>query len=273
MMKVELVDTHCHLGFECFDGDRDAVVRRASEAGVTRMVAPGLDVPTSRAAIALAERYAGVYAAVGVHPNDIGPEPAPLEGVLADIRAMATHPKVVAIGEIGLDYYRERTPRALQHLWLEAQLALAAELGLPVIIHNREATADVLALLGAWVGSGLPAVLASRAGVLHSFSAAWEDAQMALEWGFYLGFSGPVTFKKADEMRRVAALAPVERILVETDAPFLAPHPHRGQRNEPAYVRYVAEQVAQVRGVSFEQIAGQTTRNAGVLFGWEGGPI
>ena len=272
-MKIELVDTHCHLGFEHFDSDRDAVMRRASEVGVTRIVVPALDTLTSRAAIALAERYAGVYAAVGIHPNDIGPEPAPLEGVLADIRAIAAHPKVVAIGEIGLDYYRERTPRALQHLWLEAQLALAAELGLPVIIHNREATTDVLALLSAWVGGELPAALTIRAGVLHSFSATWEDAQTALEWGFYLGFSGPVTFKKADEMRRVAALAPAERILVETDAPFLAPHPHRGQRNEPAYVRYIAEQIAQVRGVGLERIAGQTTHNANVLFGWGNSPV
>ncbi len=170
---MELVDTHCHLDFERFNEDRDEVVHRAAEAGVTRIVVPGLDLE-------------GVYAAVGMHPNDIGAEPPPLDETLAELRELAAHPKVVAIGEIGLDYYWDRTPREVQATWLARQLDLAAELGLPVILHNRDATADLLAALAAWVGPGLPDTIAARPGVLHSFSATWEDAEIALAMGFYL---------------------------------------------------------------------------------------
>jgi TatD DNase family protein len=249
---MELVDTHCHLDYHAFDADRDAVIHRAHEAGVARIVVPGLDVATSQAAVALADRYEGIYAAVGMHPNDIGSQPGPIEAVLGEIRALADHPKVVAIGDI----------------WLHAQLALATELGLPVILHNRESTADILSILSDWTITGLPKTIADRPGVLHSFSATWQDAQTALAMGFYLGFTGPITFKNAGETRRVAQLAPLERVLVETDSPFLSPHPHRGGRNEPAYVRHVAEKLAEVREVSLEKVADQTTCNAARLFGW-----
>ncbi len=268
-MSLTLVDTHCHLDFHLYDEDREEVLQRAHEAGVERIVIPALDTASARAAIALAERYQSLYVAVGVHPNEIGPHAGPPDAVLTEIQTLAAHPKVVAIGEIGLDYHWEKTPPPIQHLWLERQLDLAAELGLPVILHNREATADMLATLAAWCGQGLPPALEGRVGVLHSFSATWADAEVALELGFYIGITGPITFKKADELRGVAARAPADRLLTETDGPFLAPHPHRGERNEPAYVRLIAEKLAEVRNAPLEEIAAQTTRNAAVLFGWE----
>lgn len=263
---VELVDTHCHLNFEHFDGDRDAVLRRAVEAGVSRIVVPGLDVESSRSVIRLAERHPGVFAAVGVHPNSIGPSPAALDRTLDALRELAGHPRVVAIGEIGLDYHWDTTQHAIQQTWLAAQLALAVECGLPVILHNRESTADLLAALADWVGGGLPPDLVDRPGVLHSFSAGREDAQTALGMGFYIGFTGPITFRTADDLRDVAASVPGDRILVETDAPFLTPQPYRGERNEPGYVRFVAAKLADVRRVDLASLAGQTTANARALF-------
>lgn len=268
-MGITLADTHCHLDFRLYDEDREAVLARAYEAGVKHIIIPALDVASAHAAIALAERYEGLYVAVGFHPNEIGPHAGPPDPALAEIRALAAHPKVVAIGEIGLDYYWDKTPPHVQHIWLERQLDLAAELGLPVILHNREATADILAMLATWCGQGPPPALEGRAGVLHSFSATWADAEIALGLGFYIGITGPITFKKADELREVAAKAPAERLLVETDGPFLAPHPHRGERNEPAYVRLIAAKLAEVRSRPLEEVAAQTTHNAATLFAWE----
>jgi TatD DNase family protein len=253
-----LIDTHCHLDFEKFDGDRDVVVARAAAAGVTGIVVPALDLANARTVLALAERYEAVYAAVGVHPNSAaGWE----DGWIGELRRLADHEKVVAVGEIGLDYYWDKAPRPVQKRALAMQLELAAELELPVIIHNRESNEDVIGMLAA-------SSLATRPlpGVLHSFLADRETADAALELGFYLGFTGPVTYKKNDALRRIVAGVPDDRILVETDAPFLTPQQHRGKRNEPAYVALIAERIAAVRGVEPAEFARQTTANARRLF-------
>lgn len=253
-----LIDTHCHLDFHRFDDDRDAVVARAAEMGVARIIIPALDAGNWQKVLNLSEKYAGVYAAVGVHPNSSADWQDSTIGVLRDL---ARHPKVVAIGEIGLDYYWDKSPRQTQQRAFGRQLDLAAELGLPVIVHNRESSADVIAML-----ASSPLAETDTPGVLHSFSADWATAESALAMGFYLGFTGPVTFKKAAALRDVARRTPPDRILVETDAPFLTPQPHRGRRNEPGYVRYVAERLAQERGVETAVFAAQTTRNAHTLF-------
>jgi TatD DNase family protein len=260
---MTLIDTHCHLDFDAFDGLRDETVRAAADVGVTRILNPGVSLDRSRAAIALADAYPGVYAAVGIHPNStVGFT----ESTLAEIRALAAHPKVIAIGEIGLDYHWDDSPKATQWAAFEAQLALAADLALPVIVHNRDAGDDVLGILSAFTPA-LPDSLKDRPGVLHSFSAPGEIADRGLALGFFLGFTGPVTFKKADDLRRIAARVPDDRILVETDAPFLTPHPHRGQwPNQPAYVRFVAERIAALKTMPDDAFAALTTANAEWLF-------
>jgi len=258
-----LVDTHCHLDFERYDEDRPSVISRARDAGLVAIINPAIDVKNSVVVCDLAAAEDLVYAAVGIHPNSTASfEPGQVEV----IRALAGRDKVVAIGEIGLDYYRDWSPPPQQRRAFEAQLALAAELGLPVIIHNREASDDVLDVLAAWV-NGLVGPLSERPGVLHSFSAPPEAAQRALELGFYIGITGPVTFKKAGALRQVVAEVPADRLLVETDGPFLTPHPFRGKRNEPAYVSYVADRIAAVRQTTLDAVARQTSANAARLFG------
>lgn len=253
-----LVDTHCHLDFERFDDDRDAVIDRARAAGVTRIIVPALDRSNWEAVLALTRRYPGVYAALGVHPNST----ADWDGSdIAALRRLAADPAVVAIGEIGLDYYWDHAPPAQQHAAFRAQLALAAELDLPVIVHNRDASDDTLALLAASAVAGR-----ERAGVMHSFSAESAIARRALDLGFYLGFTGPLTYKKADDLRAVAAAAPLDRLLIETDAPFLAPQAQRGRRNEPAYVVEVARRLAELHDRSPAVLAAATTANAVRLF-------
>lgn len=253
-----MIDTHCHLDFDRFDDDRDAVVARAAAAGVTRIIVPAVDRENCAPVVALAQQYDGVYAAVGIHPNSTA---GFASGWLGMLRDLAQQPRVVAIGEIGLDYYWDRVPPQTQHRAFAAQLELAAELGLPVIVHNRDSSEDVIRLLR-------QSPLAGRegAGVLHSFSADWQTAVSALDLGFYLGFTGPVTYKKADDLRRIVAQVPLDRLLVETDAPFLTPHPHRGKRNEPAYTALVVERIAAIRGMETAVLAAQTTANAERLF-------
>ena len=254
-----LVDTHCHLDFDRFDGDRLQVIERAVAAGVKQIIIPALDLENCRTVLALTDQHPELFAAVGIHPNSSADWQ---DSWVEKIRDFAGNPKVVAIGEIGLDYYWDKSPKVVQHQALRMQLELAAELELPVVIHNRESDEDVLDLLRQSALNGR-----LHSGVLHSFSTSWETAEAALEMGFYLGFTGPVTYKKADGLRDVVANAPLDRILVETDAPFLAPQQHRGKRNEPAYVAYVAEMIAEIRGLAVDEIGRITTENARRLFG------
>lgn len=262
-----LADTHCHLNFAAFDGDRAQVLARAWEAGVERLLNPGIDLISSQDAVELAGSNSQVYAAVGVHPNSA----LTWEGdTQAQLRTLATSPKVVAIGEIGLDYYRDRAPRELQRLVFQEQIDLASELGLPVIIHNRQATEDTFKILVDW-HAGLVAAgssLAERPGVLHSYSDREEPALRAIDMGFYIGFSGPVTFHNARDLQRVAGALPLDRMLIETDAPFLTPHPYRGKRNEPAHVTLVAKKITELHNNKFSKIARVTTANATRLFHW-----
>ncbi|MCB8943674.1 MAG: TatD family hydrolase [Ardenticatenaceae bacterium] len=253
-----LIDTHCHLDFEWFDEDRAAMIARAVAAGVTRMIVPAIDLAGCTAVLRLGELYDEVYTAVGIHPNATADWQ---DSWLDSLRQWAQPEKVVAIGEIGLDYYRDRSPKDVQHHALRLQLELAAELNLPVILHNRESNEDIIRLL-----RESPLAGRERPGVLHSFAADWATAQAALDMGFYLGFTGPVTYKKADDLRRIVAQVPLDRLLVETDAPFLAPQQYRGKRNEPAYVRFVAERIAAIHGLETAELARITTQNALQLF-------
>lgn len=252
------IDTHCHLDFEKFDGDRDAVIARALEAGVERVIVPALHPSNWQTVLHLTQQYPPLYAALGIHPNSSQDWQ---EHWLDDLRPLLNHPKVVAIGEIGLDYYWKLSPKETQHQALAAQLRLAAEVGLPVILHNREADTDLLQLLAA-----SPLVGRSRIGVLHSFASSWKVAKTALDMGFYIGFTGPLTYKNGDVLRTVAAQIPLDRLLLETDAPFLPPHPHRGKRNEPAYIPLIAERVAGIHNLPLPAIAQQTSSNARYLF-------
>ncbi len=252
---MQLIDTHTHLNAEQFDPDRDDVLARASAAGVARMIEIGYDFASSHAAIALAEHHPQITAVVGIQPNHAAELP---DGWLDQIAKLARHPRVVAIGEIGLDYHWNRAPADVQERVFRAQLALAREMNLPVVIHSRDAQDDTIRILRD-AARGQP-------GIMHSFSGDWAYAEACLEVGFMLSFSGPLTFKNAHALHEVAARAPANRILIETDCPYLAPHPHRGRRNEPANVRLVAEQLARLRGISLEMAAAIVWENA-AMFG------
>ncbi|MCS7040241.1 MAG: TatD family hydrolase, partial [Caldilineales bacterium] len=262
-----LTDTHCHLTAAQFDADRDEVIARAQAAGVARMVTIGTNLADAEAVVALAARHPSVHAAVGIHPNEAAD--LPLDW-LERVRALAGRPRVVAIGEIGLDYYWQRAPETVQKSVLRQQLDLAAELGLPVIIHDREAHDDLRAELRDWALRRVPGTpLAGRPflGVLHSFSGDLSMAEEACAWGFVLGLAGPVTFQNARGLQALVRHLPPERVVVETDSPYLAPHPYRGRRNEPAYVALVAAKLAELWGMAPEQVAATTTDTACRLFG------
>jgi TatD DNase family protein len=260
---VTLIDTHCHLNFHSYNDDRDDVIARAADAGVTCIINPGIDVATSREALGLAAHYSCVSAAVGIHPSSTAGFDS---DTLSIIESLASQAKVVAIGEIGLDYYWDKSPKSTQKSAFEAQLDLAARLELPVIIHNREASEDVIAILETWVRD-LPADLQDRPGVLHSFSAPRDIAERALAINFYLGFTGPITYKSAEELRRIAASMPVGRMLVETDGPFLTPAPlPRKNRNEPSSIPLIVQRLAALKLMRCEEIENATTENAIRLF-------
>ena len=275
-----LTDTHCHLDLEKFDSDREAVIERALQAGVERILIPGLTPTSSRAAVKLAESHPALFAAIGIHPTEVSKVKSQKSDIqhstFDSFRELAKSSKVVAIGEIGLDYYWDSAPHPLQQEMLKKQLDLAAELQLPVIIHFREkndapdgdCASDLMKILEKWV-AGLRSgknPLTGRPGVLHSFSGSRDTAEQAIRLNFLLGVTGPVTYR-ADRQELIAAL-PVDKLLIETDSPFLSPHPYRGKRNEPAYVRLIADRIALLHSLSGAEIAAATSKNASELFGW-----
>lgn len=261
--SAPLADTHCHLTLPAFEADRQQVLERARAAGVARIVVPGIDLQTSRAAVAFAEAQPGVFAAVGVHPHHASSWNSSTRDAL---RTLASSTRVVAVGEIGLDFFRSLSPRSAQRRALEEQLDLAQELGLPVIVHNRQAIHELLPLLERWA-PGARATSRPR-GVLHAYSADLPSAQRALAAGFDLGIAGPVTYRRASNLRALVPHLPLDRIVLETDAPYLPPDPHQGTRNEPAYTTRVAEEVARLLELPFSHLAEATTNNAALLFGW-----
>jgi TatD DNase family protein len=252
-----LVDSHCHLDFPDFAAELDAVVGRARAAGIGRLVTISTRVKRHAQVLAIAERFPEVFCSVGTHPNHAHEEPD------IDAKALtviAKHPKVVAIGEAGLDYFRNTSPRAAQAAGLRQHIAAARETGLPLVIHSRDCDADMTQILKEESGKGtFPAIL-------HCFTGGRDLAFTAIELGHYVSFTGILTFKTSDALRAIAAALPADRIMVETDAPYLAPPPYRGKRNEPAYVVETAKVLADARGVSADEIARQTTENFFRLF-------
>jgi TatD DNase family protein len=249
------IDTHCHLDFENFDGDRESVIQRSIKNKIEAIITIGTSVETSLKSIELAEKFATVFASVGIHPNDANNVN---KNSIQKIYDISTHPKVVAIGEIGLDYYRDYAPQDIQKELFRAQLKIAREKELPVIIHNRQAHSDVYDILIEEKPTGLK-------GVLHSFDGDMHFLDSVLAYNFYVSFTGVVTFKNAnfDELiKRV----PLENLLLETDSPFLTPAPFRGKRNEPSYVTYIAEKIAEVKEISIDELGKITTANARKLF-------
>jgi len=253
------IDSHAHLEMREFDRDREDVILRAAAAGVDYIVTVGTTLRECRKALEIARRDPAVYAAVGIHPHDAKEIDHNTYDVL---KTLAGDEAVVAYGEIGLDFFRNLTPPEIQRRRFAEQLEVAADLGLPVIIHDREAHDETLAAL-----SGRPG---GRGGVFHCFSGDREMADRCIEMGFYLSIPGTVTFPKADSLREVVRSVPLSRLLVETDAPYLAPVPHRGKRNEPAFVVRTAEKVAEIKGVPLAEVAAATTRNAMDVFGIRG---
>lgn len=252
-----LFDTHAHLNAEQFNEDLEEVIARAKEEKVEHIVVVGFDRPTIKRAMELVEAYDFIYAAIGWHPVDAIDM---TDEDLAWIKDLSAHEKVVAIGEMGLDYHWDKSPKDVQKEVFRKQIALAKEVGLPIVIHNRDATEDVVSILRE---EGAEEV----GGIMHCYTGSAEIAQECINMNFYLSFGGPVTFKNAKKPKEVVKQIPNARLLIETDCPYLTPHPYRGKRNEPSYVKLVAEQIAELKGMTYEEIAAITTENAKKLFG------
>jgi len=251
-----LFDTHVHLNAEQYNEDLQEVIARAQQEGVSNMVVVGFDRPTIQRAMELADQYEFIYACVGWHPVDAIDM---TEADLLWIEELAAHPKVVAIGEMGLDYHWDKSPKDIQKEVFRRQIRLAKKVKLPIVIHNREATADIVEILKEEAAEEV-------GGIMHCFSGSPEVAKECVNMNFYISLGGPVTFKNAKKPKEVAAEIPLEKLLIETDCPYLTPHPYRGQRNEPGYVKLVAEQIAEIKGISFDEVAQVTSQNAKKLF-------
>ncbi len=251
-----LFDTHAHLNDEMFNEDRDEMILRARQAGVALIVNVGYSLASSRDSINLADRYDIIYAAVGIHPHDAA-EAGP--GYIEELEEMAAHPRVVAIGEIGLDYYRDLSPRPVQRRVFSEQMALAKKLEKPIIIHDRDAHGDLMDMLRR-------EKLGPAGGVMHCYSGSWEMARECLAMGFYISIAGPVTYSNAARLKDVAARVPRDRLLIETDAPYLTPAPYRGKRNEPAHILYTAEEIARLREMEIEDLGKMCAENGRRLF-------
>jgi TatD DNase family protein len=247
-----LFDSHAHLDDERFDDDREKVINSLKENGVDLIVDPGADISSSVQAVNLSKEYENIYAAVGVHPHSAKDMN---EDTLKILKALSKNDKVVAIGEIGLDYHYDNSPRDVQKKWFKEQIKLAKELNLPIIIHTREAQKDTFDIVKEEYDENLR-------GVLHCYSGSLEMAREYLDMGFYISFAGPITFKNSKVPKQVAKEVPLDKLLVETDCPYLTPEPHRGKRNEPLYVRYVASTIAELKGITFEEVARRTKENA-----------
>ena len=251
-----LFDTHAHYDDERFDEDRDTLLASMPENNVGLILNPGCDVESSRKAVSYANKYPFVYAAVGIHPDEVG---CLNEENFAQMKELFKEEKVVAVGEIGLDYYWDNEPREVQKKWFIRQLELARELDLPVLIHSREAAADTMEIMKEHA-KGL-------SGVIHCFSYSLEQAREYVKMGFYLGIGGVVTFKNAKKLKEVVEYAPLDYLLLETDSPYLAPEPYRGKRNCSLYLNYVAEEIARIKKISYEEVVETTKKNAQKLFG------
>jgi TatD DNase family protein len=251
-----VIDSHAHLEMAPFDRDRDQVVKRAKDAGVEIIVTVGTTVGDCRKALEMTRRYPGVYAVIGIHPHEVKDIKG---GTYDSLKEMAKHEKVVAYGEIGLDFFRNLSPRGTQIHRFGEQLELAGELGLPVVIHDREAHRETMNLLKDWKGS--------RRGIIHCFSGDYPMARQCIDLGFLISIPGTVTFEKNDKLRSIVRELPLDSLLVETDCPYLTPNPFRGKRNEPAYVVHAARKIAEIKKKTFEEVAAVTTANAKRIFG------